>query len=108
METRYELISKSKIRQFLKEYVCGEITEDTIVYLQGILEQHAIDICCKVLEEHKRINQRRKECGLPEYKRIHIPSTYLNRGDEGYIPPSCNSGCGEVGQTNKDTTFSGE
>jgi hypothetical protein len=96
-----------KARRFFNECYSGDVSEDVIGYFQTYLQIKALEFCVSILKEHERINQRRRECGLPEYRRIHL-SEYINCGDEAYKPSIPNSGCGECGQHNVDTHFSGE
>jgi hypothetical protein len=73
----YELVSKTKTRRFLKEYVSGDVSEDAIEYLRLFIEKIVSDICKEIVLEHQVMNEKRRECGLRQHRRIHL-SEFLN------------------------------
>jgi hypothetical protein len=76
-EKGYGLVSYSKTRRILKEYVSGDVSADAIEYLRLYIEEIVSDICKEIVLEHQVMNERRRECGLPQHRRIHL-SELLN------------------------------
>lgn len=70
----YELVSKTKTRRFLKEYISGDISEEAVEFIQHLLEYQLKSICKECVIEQEKSNQRRKMCGLPPRKRFGVTS----------------------------------
>jgi hypothetical protein len=102
----YELVSYNKTRGFLNKNISGNVSKEAVKYCQYLLESQLKELCSKCVEEQKKRNQRRVECGLPQQRRFTV-TLFKSVVVESY---KTNSGLiiGESGQTNRDTLFSKE
>jgi hypothetical protein len=98
------LIPYKRMRRILKNNVNGDVSKDTVEYLQTVLENQLENICRNVVVEHEEENRLRVFHGLPERKRIDV-TLYKKVVEIPYKSTTDLIGVGEVANS-VNTTFS--
>lgn len=92
------------IRRTLKEYVKGEITQESIIYVRDILDNVLCQLGEDSIKELDKSNRLRQIQGLPKLKRYPV-SVFIKLSDELFNqPPDFNDG--DTGHYNSETVFS--
>ena len=92
------------IRRTLKEYVKGEITQESIIYVRDVLDNVLCQLGEDSIKELDKSNRLRQIQGLPKLKRYPV-SVFIKLSDELFNQPP-DFKFGEAGQYNNETVCS--
>ena len=92
------------VKKILKEYVKGEVTHESVIYVKDLLEDISKLIATRSIKEFEEYNHLREIQKLPKLKRI--PSSIYLRLCEGLYKCVVDFKLGAKGQHNRETFVS--